>query len=115
MLYCKELQKDDVYYDSLGHHLGFVKEMDDENLVLSFYFTGLDSGGQDHSVLLSLFKYMTYIYLMKWPKKYTGKWYLVMNILENNHLIESGVSIRVPWLTPKGHQAMLDMKEVLNA
>lgn len=108
------MQGNDYYTKDNETYLGSKDEIEEEGAVLQFYFNCFDSGGEDRTVLEYLFKHMTLIKESNWPKEHTGEYYTLMHILERYDLIESGVSIRVPWLTELGELAYNDIKTVLN-
>lgn len=116
-LFIEEFIKDDAYYHDLHPtlHLGEIESTDVEDAVISFYCNCLDTGGQDDTVLFFLHKYLYAVNYRQWPEEYEAQWYIVMNIFETNKLVESGVSIRVPWLTNRGMKALHDMGMILTS
>ena len=106
--------KDNVLYNDKGMYLFPMEDMeDDADLIINFYFD-LDHGGQTTSVFEYLFKFMEIIKNGKWPIEYDGEWYVVMDILLHNELIDSGVSIRVPFFLERGELAYKDMNLLNN-
>jgi hypothetical protein len=104
------MKGNEYYLDDNETYLGTKSEIDEDEAVLQFYFNCLDSGGEHTIVLEYLFKYLTLIKDRNWPSEHSGEYYCIMHILEKHDLIESGVSIRVPWLTEKGLLAYDDIR-----
>jgi hypothetical protein len=95
-------------------HLGYLDDTDERDVIVTFYFD-CDVGGQSDSFITYIFQYLKMIDEQKWPKEYDGLFYAIMNLLDKCNLIESGVSIRVPWLTERGKNCLNDIKEFMEA
>ena len=107
---CKKLTQDGMYFNEDEVMIGDISDADDADLILGYYMQ-IDHGGQSDSVCNYLFSYMTKISSRDWPSDYNGEWYVVMELLSRCKIIESGVSVRVPWLTEKGSLMFKDLCE----
>jgi hypothetical protein len=107
---CKKNIQDDMYFDDNNTMIGDVADLDESDLILGFYIQ-IDHGGQSDSVCDYLYDFMNKIKNRDWPIDYYGQWYVVMDLLSRCRLIESGVSVRVPWLTEKGELMYNDLRE----
>lgn len=83
-----------------------------------FYFSdsgGFDDGGETEKCLRYFYTFLDIIQNRKWEQgavNDSAEWYTVIHVFECNDLIESGVSVRVPWLTEKGKMLVEDLEEL---
>jgi hypothetical protein len=112
----KHIKVEDDSYFKNDIHIGFSSDFkDDFDLITAYYFTSLDHGGQSTSTCEYLFSYLDKIKKKDLPNEYDGEWYCVMFILEHNQLINSGVSIRCPWLTDLGNECYEDLEFMIKS
>ena len=124
-MYCKQFIDQDAYLseDRLAH-LGFIKDMDDSDLILSFYLPYLDHGGESTKVLNTIKTFLTELEANKCRfcadnkppvvknLEFSGTFYIIASLLTQANLLNSGVSIRWSWLTEKGTHFLDDIKEI---